>query len=142
MNQNGLQVFSEIGKLKKVLLHRPGEEIENLTPSLMNRLLFDDIPYLKIAREEHDAFADVFRKNGVEVCYLEDLISETLKDANLKEAFIEEFVSEAGLKNRLRIEQVKDYYREFGDNKSMIDKMMSGIRREELQPSGLDRYRT
>ncbi|OJV63286.1 MAG: arginine deiminase [Clostridiales bacterium 38-18] len=137
MNQNGLQVFSEIGKLKKVLLHRPGEEIENLTPSLMNRLLFDDIPYLKIAREEHDAFADVFRKNGVEVCYLEDLISETLRDGNLKEAFIEEFVSEAGLKNRLRIEQVKDYYREFEDNKSMIDKMMSGIRREELQPSGL-----
>ena len=57
MRQNGLQVYSEIGRLKKVLLHRPGEEIENLTPDLMNRLLFDDIPYLKIAREEHDAFA-------------------------------------------------------------------------------------
>ncbi|GAB6107010.1 arginine deiminase [Fusibacter bizertensis] len=137
MNPNSLQVYSEIGRLKKVLLHRPGEEIENLTPDLMSRLLFDDIPYLKIAREEHDAFAEVFRKNGVEVCYLEDLIAETIFDKSRKEAFIEEFVSEAGLKNQLRIEQVKDYYRSFETNKEMIDKMMAGIRREELKPSGL-----
>ena len=60
MSCQGLQIYSEIGKLKKVLLHRPGEEIENLTPDLMQRLLFDDIPYLKVARQEHDAFAKVF----------------------------------------------------------------------------------
>src|SRR6056297_615960 len=61
-----LFVNSEIGKLKKVLLHRPGKEIENLTPGLMDRLLFDDIPYLKVAREEHDYFANVLRESGAE----------------------------------------------------------------------------
>lgn len=137
MNHKGLQIYSEIGKLRKVLLHRPGEEIENLTPDLMQRLLFDDIPYLKVAREEHDAFAKVFTDNGVEVCYLEDLIAETLISPSLREVFIEEFISEAGLKNPLRVEQIKEYYKSFPDNKSMIEKMMSGIRREELKPTGL-----
>ena len=56
-DRNVLNVYSEIGKLKTVLLHRPGKEIENLTPDLMDRLLFDDIPYLKVARDEPDAFA-------------------------------------------------------------------------------------
>lgn len=79
-----LQVYSEIGKLKRVLLHRPGEEIENLTPDLMDRLLFDDIPYLKVAREEHDAFAQIFRDNDVEVSYLEDLIAETIENGDVK----------------------------------------------------------
>ena len=63
----GIHNFSEIGKLNKVLLHRPGKELEALTPSTMERLLFDDIPYLKIAQEEHDKFAQVLRDNGVEV---------------------------------------------------------------------------
>jgi arginine deiminase len=65
-----INVFSEIGKLKSVLLHRPGKELENLTPDLLERLLFDDIPYLKVAQEEHDAFADVLRNNDVEVLWI------------------------------------------------------------------------
>lgn len=137
MSCQGLQIYSEIGKLKKVLLHRPGEEIENLTPDLMQRLLFDDIPYLKVARQEHDAFAKVFKDQGIEVCYLEDLVAETLKSRTLKEVFIEDFVSEAGIKTQLRAEQIKDYYRSFEDTKAMVDKMMAGIRREELKPVGL-----
>lgn len=137
MRQNGLQVFSEIGRLRKVLLHRPGEEIENLTPELMNRLLFDDIPYLKVAREEHDAFAEVFINNGIEVAYLENLVAESLEDKIIKDMFIAEFVSEAGLKNPLRMQQVKEYYHSFSDNKRMVDKMMAGIRREEMKPAGL-----
>ena len=60
----GIHNFSEIGKLQRVLLHRPGREIEALTPSTMERLLFDDVPFLKAAQEEHDAFADLLRKNG------------------------------------------------------------------------------
>ena len=63
----GIYNFSEIGKLNKVLLHRPGEELEALTPDTLERLLFDDIPYLKVAQQEHDAFAQVLRDNGVEV---------------------------------------------------------------------------
>ncbi|GAU76167.1 arginine deiminase [Fusibacter sp. 3D3] len=133
MNHNGLQVYSEIGKLKKVLLHRPGEEIENLTPDLMERLLFDDIPYLKVAREEHDAFADVFKRNGVEVLYLEKLMAETIKDESVKQIFIEEFVKEAGILNKTRMDQVTAYYQSFCDDQMLVDKMMAGIRREEFK---------
>ena len=65
-----IQVRSEIGPLKKVMLHRPGSELEHLVPGELERLLFDDIPYLKIAQEEHDRFAQILRDNGVEVVYL------------------------------------------------------------------------
>ena len=57
----GLHNTSEIGKLRQVMLHRPGRELENLMPEYLESLLFDDIPYLKAAQEEHDAFADCLR---------------------------------------------------------------------------------
>ncbi|MGM0496020.1 MAG: arginine deiminase family protein, partial [Bacillota bacterium] len=60
-----LKVKSEIGELKKVLLHRPGRELENLTPKWLTQLLFDDIPWLDKAREEHDEFAKIFKNAGV-----------------------------------------------------------------------------
>ena len=75
----GIHVTSEIKPLKKVLLHRPGRELLNLTPDKLQELLFDDIPFLKVAQKEHDAFAEILRENGVEVVYLEDLMAETLK---------------------------------------------------------------
>ncbi len=75
-----INVYSEIGKLNKVMLHRPGAEIENLVPDYLERLLFDDIPFLKVAREEHDRFAEILRENGTEVLYLEQLATETLED--------------------------------------------------------------
>ena len=72
---SGIHNFSEIGKLNKVLLHRPGKELEALTPATLERLLFDDVPYLKIAQQEHDNFARVLRENGVEVVYYVDEVS-------------------------------------------------------------------
>ena len=78
----GIHVTSEIKPLKKVLLHRPGKELLNLTPDTLGRLLFDDIPFLKVAQAEHDRFAEILRENGVEVVYLEDLMAEVL-DADL-----------------------------------------------------------
>lgn len=70
--------YSEIGKLKTVLLKRPGREVENFTPEMMPRLLFDDIPYLPMAQKEHDYFAETLRDNGVETLYLEKLFAEAL----------------------------------------------------------------
>ena len=75
-----IQVFSEIGKLKTSLLHRPGKELENLTPDLLEKLLFDDIPYLKVAQQEHDAFVKTLRDNGVEVLYIKDMLVEALEN--------------------------------------------------------------
>ena len=66
----GIHVTSEIKPLKKVLLHRPGKELLNLTPNTLEELLFDDIPFLEVAQAEHDAFAQILRDNGVEVVYL------------------------------------------------------------------------
>ena len=128
---NNLNVYSEIGRLRKVLLHRPGYEIENLTPELMDRLLFDDIPYLEIAREEHDAFAKVFTDNGVEVVYLEDLVAEVLEEISVKEEFLKQFIAEAGLKGR-RAKTVLNYYLNIENNSALVEKLIAGIRREEI----------
>lgn len=133
-DDRALNVTSEIGRLKIVLLHRPGEEIENLTPALLDRLLFDDIPYLKVAREEHDAFAKTLRDNGVEVLYLEVLAAETMDtDNNLKDKFISEFIDEAGVQSEGLKEALIKYFNSFSTNKEMIDKMMAGVRKEELK---------
>ena len=79
-----LHITSEIGRLKAVLSHRPGEELENLTPDYLTDLLFDDIPYLQVAQKEHDAFAQVLRDHGVEVLYLDQLVTEALHTDQLR----------------------------------------------------------
>ena len=90
-------VQSEIGPLKKVLLQRPGLELEYLSPNTMDQLLFEDIPYLYGAQQEHDQFARLLRDNGVEVVYLEDLMTETLQaHPELKYDFIQETIARAG----------------------------------------------
>ena len=72
--ETGIHNTSEIGRLRKVVLHRPGRELENLMPEYLERLLFDDIPFLEEAQREHDAFAECLRKAGVEVVYLADTV--------------------------------------------------------------------
>lgn len=79
---HGIRVFSEIGKLNKVLLHRPSSELEALTPATLERLLFDDIPYLRVAQLEHDYFAQVLQENDVEVIYYVDEIAKTAEEEN------------------------------------------------------------
>ncbi len=128
-----LNVTSEIGRLKKVLVHRPGEELLNLTPKWLKQLLFDDIPWLDLAQKEHDAFADIFRKAGVDVIYLVDLVSETLKtDPSVKQAFIDDFIAEASIMNPRFREAVKRYLRGFDNINKMIAKTMAGIRETDL----------
>ncbi|HRX14459.1 MAG TPA: arginine deiminase family protein, partial [Eubacteriales bacterium] len=74
---NIVNVKSEIAPLKKVLLHRPGNELTNLVPDYLSEMLFDDIPWLAVAQREHDAFAQTFRNLGIEVVYLTDLVCES-----------------------------------------------------------------
>src|SRR3954465_14863524 len=71
-------VSSEVGRLRTVMLHRPGPELARLTPRNNDSLLFDGIPWVGRAQEEHDAFAEALRVRGVEVLYLADLLVETL----------------------------------------------------------------
>ena len=96
----GIHNYSEIGKLNKVLLHRIGEEVEGLVPDNFERLLFDDIPFLKVAREEHDRFAEVLRENGVEVVYYVDETAKALGDKKIKEEFLNKILDESNLNTR------------------------------------------
>jgi arginine deiminase len=98
----------------------------------MDRLLFDDIPYLEVARQEHDAFAEIFRSNDIEVVYLEDLAAESIQTEEVREMFLDEFISEANLQGDMKKAAVKAYFRSLGDTRTLIDKMMAGIRKEEV----------
>lgn len=127
-----IKVNSEIGKLKSVLLHRPGKELENLTPDLLEKLLFDDIPYLKIAQEEHDLFAETLRKEGVEVLYLTDMITEALEaHPEVLSNFINAFIEESKI-NSLTIKTGLYQYLSGLPVEEMIHKMIEGIRTNEI----------
>ena len=99
MIQPAIDIRSEIGPLRRVLLHRPGRELENLMPEYLERLLFDDIPYLKEAQHEHDAFADCLRGQGVEVVYLTDLVLESLTDDEVRRKLRTQFLAESGVED-------------------------------------------
>lgn len=129
--KNFIRVNSEIGKLRKVLLHKPGKELENLMPEYLGRLLFDDIPYLKIAQQEHDEFAKILKSNGVEVIYLDDLAVQALVNEEVKDELITEFIKEASIQNKHKVDALKEYFKSL-NNKEMIAKMVTGIRKTEL----------
>lgn len=126
-----IHVTSEIGKLKTVMLHRPGREIENITPDSMYCLLFDDIPYLPIAQEEHDYFAQTLRDQGIEVLYFEKLAAEALADQDVKEEFVDRMVAESGYAAGLIHDVLKEYLLAM-NTQDMVNKIFEGVRREEI----------
>src|SRR5512137_2841167 len=75
-----LKVDSEVGRLRRVLVHEPGPEVDHMVPAMMEELLFDDILYGDRAREEHGRFRRVLQLLGVEVLDAEDLLTEALAD--------------------------------------------------------------
>lgn len=98
-----INVTSEIGNLKAVLLHRPGKELEKLTPDLLESLLFDDIPWLKEMQNEHDEFAEILRSRGAAVYYIERLLADVLEDKDVKKKIINDSLSASRIQNpRLR----------------------------------------
>lgn len=131
-----INVTNEIKKLKTVLLHRPGKELLNLTPATLEELLFDDIPYLKRAQEEHDEFARVLSENGTNVVYLEDLMTETL-DSNegLRQKFLDQFIKEAGVTSHKFHKIVFNYLNNIKDTKELVLKTMEGVTLSELKTS-------
>jgi arginine deiminase len=129
----GICVKSEIKPLKKVLLHRPGRELLNLTPDTLGELLFDDIPFLKVAQEEHDAFAQVLRDHGVEVVYLEDLMTEVLDlHKELLKPFLYQWLEEAGIHTKKWQDRLYNYLTENFKGKDLVLKTMEGITLKEV----------
>ncbi len=132
-----MQVKSEIGKLKKVLLHCPGKELEHLVPAELERLLFDDIPHLARARQEHESFAETLRAQGAEVVYLEDLMAETLQsDKALREYFVRQFIDEAGSKADAFKEELFSFLMGIEDERELVLATMSGIPASEVATQG------
>ena len=126
--------YSEIAPLKTVLLHRPGKEFLNLTPNTLQRLLFDDIPYLKIAQEEHDKFAESLRNEGVEVVYLVDLVAEALDTSlKVKKEFIKQFITEGGVTSKRVFDIVYEFLYNIKDTKELVSKCIEGIDITELK---------
>ncbi|EGQ1767120.1 arginine deiminase [Staphylococcus pseudintermedius] len=132
MEKNTIQINSEIGTLKTVLLKRPGKELENLVPDHLSGLLFDDIPYLKVAQEEHDKFAQVLRDEGVEVVYLEQLAAEAIADKAVREQFIDDILAESQKTVLGHEKEIKALFKNLSDQE-LVDKIMAGVRKEEIQ---------
>jgi len=104
-----LNVTSEIGNLKAVLLHKPGKELERLTPDYLRELLFDDIPWLRKMRDEHDEFAEVLRLRGAKVYYIEELLTEVLENVDVKRNLINDILIHCSIENHELRELISSY---------------------------------
>lgn len=118
-----INVRNEIKTLRKVLLHRPGNEFKILNETNKEEYLFDELPDLKEAIKEHDNFANILKKEGVEVYYLEDLASEVLKDEKVKEEFIKEYLNDQSCSDTKIYQELLAIQ----DSKKLVLETMSGL---------------
>lgn len=126
-----LGASSEVGRLRTVMLHRPGPELKRLTPRNNDKLLFDGIPWVTRAQDEHDAFAQALRDRDVEVLYLVDLLVETLGDEGARAQAIDDVLDSLHLGDTLR-----DYLRtalgELAPD-ALAQVLTAGIRNDEVR---------
>ena len=134
MNQRGAD--SEVGRLRTVMLHRPGPELRRLTPRNNDKLLFDGIPWVGRAQEEHDAFAAELRSHGVEVLYLAELLAETLGTPEARQLAIDAVLAAPRLGGTLRADVAAHLEGLHPDDLALV--LIAGLAHEELrQGSGL-----
>lgn len=129
-------ITSEIGRLKRVLVHRPGIELARLTPENRERLLFDDILWLERAQEEHDRMVELLEEAGAEVLYLRDMLAETLLDDAVRGELIDKVVTPAVVGPRVS-EHLRGELRTCEVDR-LLDVLMGGVLRSELPDWGID----
>ncbi|MFC4054740.1 arginine deiminase [Actinomadura syzygii] len=125
------RVTSEVGRLRTVLLHRPGAELKRLTPRNSDKLLFDAIPWVGRAQEEHDAFAEALRSRGVEVLYVTELLQDALEYEGAREQAIADAIVDLRLGDQLR-RIVEGYLRDL-DPENLAHTLIAGLAHEELK---------
>ncbi|MCW2810941.1 MAG: arcA [Friedmanniella sp.] len=116
------------------MLHRPGNELKRLTPRNNDALLFDGLPWVARAQDEHDAFADALRSRDVEVLYLSVLLTETLRDAEARATAIELTLTDIRLGDTLRA-FLHTYLSELGPE-DLGEVLMAGLRNDEVHNTG------
>ena len=124
-------VSTEVGRLRTVMLHRPGPELQRLTPRNNDKLLFDGIPWVSRAQDEHDAFADALRVRGVEVLYLTDLLVETLASEEARAHAIRGVTASLRLGDTLR-DHLRSSLAELGPEE-LKDVLTAGLRNDEVR---------
>ncbi len=122
---------SEVGRLETVVLHRPGPELKRLTPRNNDFLLFDGIPWVSRAQDEHDAFAAALRDRGVDVLYLLDLLVETLLDPVARQAAITEVTSSLRIGDTVRSYLTDALHAQ--DPTQLARSLTAGIRNDEVR---------
>lgn len=125
---------SDVGRLRSVLLHRPGSELTRVTPHNKRRLMFDRLPWLARAQEEHDAFAQALRDNGVEVLYLTELLQDVLEYAQARTEAITSALADPGLGEDLR-GRLAGYLHGL-DPESLARVLVSGLTQDEFPGGG------
>ncbi|HZK29416.1 MAG TPA: arginine deiminase family protein, partial [Clostridia bacterium] len=146
VDPKGVNVYSEIGRLKRVLLHCPGKELDNLTPINMKSLLFEDIPDSEAAAREHLFFAEVLRSVGTQVYYISELLAEVMREEEVRYRFLTEFLEEARVHSHA-CPAMFEYLNSMQDMSQLAEVLMSGLRSEDFSFNGsqldqLDRKRT
>jgi arginine deiminase len=131
---NKFGVHSEVGQLRKVMVHRPGLDISRLTPSNHNELLFDDSLWVERAQSQHDAFVEIMRGQGVEVFYAERLLAEALENPDAKRYAVERTVTALTVGPSL-VEDVRARMLDYSPTE-LAEHLIGGLTREEL--GGID----
>ncbi|MGI6110554.1 MAG: arginine deiminase [Eubacteriaceae bacterium] len=131
MNENILNIRSEIGPLEAVALHRPGLELERITPGTLKEVLFEDIPWLKRMQQEHDAFAEELTKRGTQVLYIEDLLRETLTQPGVRERLIDQVLSINPKAGETIVEHLRRYLNGL-DDEALTQAMIAGVVRKDI----------
>jgi arginine deiminase len=124
------RVDSEVGTLRKVLVHRPDLSLRRLTPSNREELLFDDVLWVRKARREHDRFVAHLEKRGVEVYYLDDLLADVLKNPEARSFVIDKTVTRLTVGPTL-VKEFRAYLFEM-DPRRLATALIGGLARDEI----------
>lgn len=130
--KKAIEIWSEVGPLKKVLLHRPGLELKNLTPRYLADLLFDEIPWLAKAQVEHDGFARTLKDSGVEVYYVDQMLLDVVRDPVVKSEIIKRHLKASPLIEPEVLDTIYQYLNE-QPPEDLVSTIIAGLSKQEVQ---------
>ncbi len=132
MVKKSLEIWSEVGPLKKVLLHRPGLELKNLTPRYLEDLLFDEIPWLAKAQVEHDGFAQALKNNDVEVYYVARMLLDVVQNDEVKSELIKRHLKASPLIEPDVLDTIYQFLIELTPEE-LVSTIIAGLSKHDVQ---------